>query len=219
MQDRLEDFYSQTEKLAALLIQKGVEISSYKQKYQGNFSQLDSQTQDSINKNLSTLISGIEIIFSHNNPSDQFREICDYFNLEPLDKKVFSRFSSEMVWEIVDFNINQLFRNEKQFHVVSYTIEDLETHSPWTLYKRPDEIMQHLIEATEQLKVKEDIIELNHIRPYVLQEIFEGHNNRIAMYHQFACPLVDKVTKERKAFVSALYMKLLSHGDKEIVIG
>lgn len=218
MHNIVDRFYLKTEHLSRLLSQQGISVAPYKEKHSGQFLKLDDEQKIETVQKLSLIVENYEIIAPAKDYKDPFSKICQKLNLEPVDKSVYKLFRKDHVWEIVDFEINQIFRNQKIYETVSYTLEELETYSPWVLYKRPEKILEILMKVTEELKSSEKVVDLRYIPSYIIQEILPGYNNRIENSHEFACALRDCRTGKVTAFVSALTMQYMGSEDSNLTV-
>lgn len=144
--------------------------------------------------------------------------ICQYYNLRPVDDDVFNRLNDDIGWEIVDFNLNQLYRSVRVFECMSYSIEEAEVYSPWELYSRPKPVLDTLVEVTRALAESKKIIDLQWIKPYILVETMTPDKRRLQIQHLFACPLADQTTKKNVAFVSALRWRRLPDDQKVVLL-
>lgn len=135
---------------------------------------------------------------------DYISTLCLFHRLKPIDETVYEKFSSEIFWEILDFNFNQIYRNKLVYKYTNYCISELEEHTPFELYDRPRRVVEQLMEVVEQLKTSTTIVDMSQIKPYILKECKSMENGLLQIQHEFACPLVDIETGERKAFVAGL---------------
>lgn len=213
-----EELYSKTETLAELLKMQGLEVPPYFRRQGGPFMDLPTKDQRAAALRLSETIENYEILVPETNPGEQLRLILNQLQLDPADKEVYRRLEKSHVWEIVDYEINQVFRNSEIYKTVSYSLEELETYSPWVLYRRPEKVLGQLIEITNRLQNGNSIVELAHIPAYVIQESLTGHNNKVENRHDFACPLLDKKTGKNIAFLSALHMRMIPETEDHKVI-
>lgn len=152
--------------------------------------------------------------------SDCVSRLCLYHRLEPVDKRVYERFSDDVFWEILDFEFNQIYRNKIAYKCTTYSVSQLEEHTPFELYERPKMVMGQLMEVVAKLKDSKTVVEMSHIKPYLLREAFSEQHGLIHVQHEFACALADIQTGEIRAFVTGLRPKPipLSKLDSNILV-
>lgn len=144
--------------------------------------------------------------------------ICQYYGLRPVDDDVYNRITDEIAWEVIDFELNQLYRNVRVFECISYSIEECEAFTPWELYSRPRQVLETLAEVTRELAHTRGIIDLEWISPYVMVEAYSPDKGQLEIRHLFACPLMDRTTKENLAFVSAFSSRRLPDDQKVVLL-
>ncbi|UYL08203.1 hypothetical protein B9G69_014215 [Bdellovibrio sp. SKB1291214] len=137
---------------------------------------------------------------------EKLRILCDYHEVQPADSSLFKLLGKEIAWEIVDFNLNQIYRNEVIVNLGNYSIEEYESKSPWDLFTRSQIILEALIDATMRVKKANGVIYLNHIPPYVMEETMTPEKAQFRIEHLFVCPLVSNATNENTMFVSAFIL-------------
>ncbi len=143
--------------------------------------------------------------------------LCRFHGLVPVDSDIYTKLSEDTAWEIIDFNLKQVYRNKIIFRLGNYSIEEYETYSPWELFQRPQSVLNKLIEVTEGLKTSDRMIGLSMIKPYIIQESLSEENAQFKITHGYACPLVDKVTGEAKAFVSTMTIDPISKSNRVVL--
>ncbi len=166
------------------------------------FQQLDEKEQESSIARLKILCAQIEPFQPNSTESDKFREFCKNNKLTPTDERVFNSVDERTCWEIVTFDMQQLYRNPVIYSLSSYSLEEFEGYSPWVLFNRPEKSFEDLMEATARLKKSDEMIDLNFISPYVIEEALSEEKRQFQIQHKIACPLLHSESSERVAFVS-----------------
>ena len=135
---------------------------------------------------------------------DYINALCLFHRLKPIDSSVYDKLTDDMFWEILDFEFNQIYRNKLVYKLTNYGISQLEENTPFELYDRPKKVIEELMKVVDQIKRSSTIVDMTHIKPYVLKELKSKEHGILQVHHQFACPLVDMQTGETKAFVAGL---------------
>jgi hypothetical protein len=135
--------------------------------------------------------------------------LCQYYGLRPVSDEIYGRLTGDIAWEIVDFELNQLYRNKLIFQLGNYSVEEYETYSPWDLFRRPASILGELQKMTGTLLQAESLLSLKHIPAYIIEEALSPERAQFELMHEFACPLVNRTTRQNQAFVSAFRFRAL----------
>lgn len=159
----------------------------------------------------------MELINYQTEEFEKLNILCQYHKLKPVDESVYLKLTGNTAWEIIDFNLNQIYRNQVVFKLGNYSVEEYETYSPWDLFSRPQSVLINLIEITENLKTAKNIINLESIKPYIIEEALTEEKAQFKMTHQFVCPLFDEKTQTNQAFISAFKIDPLSKNERVIV--
>lgn len=129
--------------------------------------------------------------------------ICRFHRLKPINDSIFDKLSGDTLWEILDLEFNQIYRSKLIYKFSDYSVTQMEEGHPFELYDRPKKILEQLIEAFEVMKNKKDIVDMSHIKPYILKELKSNALFMFQVQHRFNCPLVDIDTGEVKAFIAS----------------
>jgi hypothetical protein len=142
--------------------------------------------------------------------------LCTYHSLKSPTESVFKKVSEDHFWEIIDFDMNQVYRNKRIYELGNYSVEDYETYSPWELFTRPKAVLDGLIKLTDELKKSNDIIDLSSLGSYVIQELLTDERAVYEVKHDFVCALKDRATGENKSFINAFRARKVE--DRRIAI-
>ncbi|WP_413561445.1 hypothetical protein [Bdellovibrio sp. HCB209] len=193
--------------LSNMLRQKGIEISALHKSRP-----LRQRTEDHQRQAIERAgrqLQQMEITEGVLEEFEKFRILCHYHKVQPADPKVFTHITRNSAWEILDFNMNQLYRNDMLFKLGNYSIEEYEAYSPWELFNRPQYVLGSLAETTIKLKQDKRMLSLEHIPSYVIEETLSEQRGQYRIKHTFACPLVCNSTNENTMFVSMFQAETL----------
>ncbi len=140
---------------------------------------------------------------------EKLRILCRFHGVQPVSPDVFTRLTKDMAWEILDFNLNQLYRNETVFKLGNYTIEDYETYTPAELFNRPISVLKPLVEKTLEVKTSTSVVDMSDVPSYVIEETQTRAKAQFRITHTFACALKSNLTGENTMFVFAFHLDTL----------
>jgi hypothetical protein len=178
---------------------------------------LSPDLQKQIVSKISAQVEQMELLRPEIQEFEKLDVLCHFHGLKPVDSDIYTKLSGDTAWEIIDFGLNQVYRNKIIFKLGNYSIEEYETYSPWDLFLRPQSVLTKLMEITELLKTSESMINLEVIKPYIIEEALSEENAQFKITHGYACPLVDKITGEAKAFVSTLTIDPISNSNRVVL--
>jgi hypothetical protein len=207
MESAVKSFDTIAYQLSTLLRKRGIEKAALSHNRPLEKSPLEKQKQAL--ERASQQLHQMEIISGHLEEYEKLRILCHYHKVQPADPTIFDRLTQNTAWEIIDFNLNQLYRNEVVFKLGNYSIEDYESFSPWELFSRPQSILAKLAENTMALKEGKSLVEMENLPPYVIEETKTSEKAQFRIKHFFACPLISKTSKESSMFISAFQVEAL----------
>lgn len=182
------------------------------------FQYLNLEKQEISLKKIKIICDQTEILPPNINDYEKLQIICKANNLEPVDKRVYELLSNDLCWEIIDFELNQLYRSNLIYKLSSYSLEDFETISPWQLFIRPEFILNTLVTATENLKLSNTLLDMSDSISYLAEEALSEKKLQFEFTHKFACPLKDMKSGQNRAFVSAFIAKPIENAGLKIRI-
>ena len=166
------------------------------------FRNLSSHKQAQVLKKASLQLEQMELIDPSLSPKDYIDVLCSFHRLVPADKDIHRRLHEDMLWEILDFDFNQIYRSKNIYKVTNYGISQMEEHTPFELYDRPRVVVDQLMEVVHKLRTTKMVVNMTHIKPYLLKELKSDQHGILQIQHQFVCPLLDVETQEIKAFIA-----------------
>ena len=146
--------------------------------------------------------------------ADRLRFICAAHKFRSVDDEIFSCLTRGMCWEVVDLDFNQLYRNDKIFNEVSYTLAEMEAYNPFELFKRPQQIVEQQGEVLGAIKASNALMDLKGMPPYIIEEARSVEKRQFEVFHKAACLLKDIGSGEARAFVSVFECRAISRKDK-----
>lgn len=182
------------------------------------FSGLDQDIQKFIIQRARMQLAQLELLEPDLKEPEKLAKISSFHKLKPVTDEIYERLSHEHLWEVVDFNLNQLYRSPRVFEIGSYSVEQYETYSPWELFDRPQSSLKELMAVTDVLKISPSIVDMGYVRPYVIQEILSPSKSKYEITHEFACPLFDEVSGENRAFVSVFKYRKIEPEDRDKIL-
>ncbi len=129
-------------------------------------------------------------------------EIMRSNDLEFTDSGFEEKLLSQDCWEIMDFNSNQLYRNKTCYDLSDYTTEQYDSYSPFELFERPAFIFEILVQGIGKLHESNQMIPLDFVPDYIMQEMLTEKQRKFKIRHKYACAIQDRQTKTKLAFVS-----------------
>lgn len=184
------------------LIKHGVHKELWDQSL-SNFSKQPEPRQSALLKRSTLQLEQMELLEPGLSQQDYINTLCLFHRLKPIDKNILQKLSDDMLWEILDFDFNQIYRSKLIYKLSNYCISQMEEHTPFELYDRPKRVLEQMMECVAEMKGQNKIVDMTHIRPYILKELKSDAKDMFQIHHQFVCPLVDIETGEAKAFVAA----------------
>jgi hypothetical protein len=179
------------------------------------FSHLNLHEQEEALSRFENEMANLDVTNPQADASSQLLQFCEYHGLEPVDKSLYGKMSNDFFWEVIDFKLNQLYRNRRIFEMVSYSLEEMVAYSPWQLFARNESALESLMTITEELRTGDRLIDLRHIPSYIIVEALSKNKLKFVISHQFCCPLRSKKTDINKAFVSVFRAHRFKQGPNE----
>lgn len=169
---------------------------------QSEFASLPIERQCQILRRSSLQLEQMELLDPSLSQKDYINTLCLFHRLKPSSEDIYNRLTDDIVWEILDFDFNQIYRSKLIYKLTNYRISQMEEYTPFELYDRPKRVLEQLMEVVNQLKLTKKIVEMKHIKPYILKELMSEARGMLQIQHDFVCPLLDSETNELKAFVA-----------------
>lgn len=200
MSNLAEQFNDVISKIALNLEKHGVVKES--SMFESEFKNLSSYKQSQIFKRATLQLEQMELLDPSLSQKDYIDTLCLFHRLKPSDEDIHKRLHEDMLWEILDFDFNQIYRSKNIYKVTNYGVSEMEENTPFELYDRPKRVIDQLIEVVQRLKATKMVVDMAHIRPYLLKELKSDQHGILQIQHQFVCPLLDVDTHEIKAFIA-----------------
>lgn len=207
METAVESFNSQALKLSEALKVRGIYKPTLSPS--GSFAQSSAETQHKAIERTKNQLNQMEILPVRLEEYEKLRMLCRFHGVKPVSTEVFTKLTNDMAWEILDFGLNQLYRNETVFKLGNYTIEDYETFTPAELFSRPMSVLKPLVEKTLEVKASTKVVDLSSIPTYVIEETQTRLKAQFRITHAFACALKPISGNENTLFVSAFHVEPL----------
>ena len=181
----------------------GVIKETYPSESDSEFSKLPSQQQAQIVKRCTLQLEQMELLEPSLSQEDYINTLCLFHRLKPINESMYKKLTGDTLWEILDLEFNQIYRSKLIYKLTDYSISQMEEYTPFELYDRPKKVFEQLIEAYERMRQTKDIVDMHHVKPYILKELKSRSQFMFQVQHVFNCPLVDSQTGEIKAFIAA----------------
>lgn len=201
MENAIESFKANALKLSEALKERGIDKPALSPS--SPFLRASYEIQTKAIERTQNQLKQMEIVPVRLEEFEKLRMICRFHGVKPVTPEVYERLTNDMAWEILDFGLNQLYRNETIFKLGNYTIEDYESYTPAELFSRPMSVLKPLVEKTLQVKASTKIVDLSDIPPYVIEETQTRLKAQFRIQHSFACPLKSISSNENTMFVFA----------------
>lgn len=177
------------------------------------FSNFEQDQQKQIIGRLKMQLDQLELIEPEQQESEKLSRISRYHKLKPVTDEIYARLTHEHLWEIIDFDLNQLYRSPQIFKIGNYTADQYEIYSPWELFDRPSSSLKELMAVTRVLKNSPLIVDMKYIKPYVIEEALAPGKNKYQITHECACPLFDEESGDNMAFISVFKFQKIDKED------
>lgn len=179
----------------------------------------DTQLEQQIAKKISILSSALNEIDNTTNRTaiPELIHILQQNELSLSDDSVLAQIKDEDCWEIMDFNANQIYRNQRCFELSDYSQADYERYSPFELFERPAFVFEVLIEAMGKLKLQNNALELSYIPDYIMQEMLSANKQQFNIRHKFACNIIDNSNQQKIAFISIFHVRKIEESNISVL--
>ncbi|QLY23859.1 hypothetical protein [Bdellovibrio sp. KM01] len=205
MENAVESFKANALKLSEVLRERGIDTPALSPS--SPFVRVSHEIQTKAIERTLNQIKQMEIVPVRLEEFEKLRMICRFHGVKPVSTEVYERLTNDMAWEILDFGLNQLYRNETIFKLGNYSIEDYESYTPAELFSRPMSVLKPLVEKTLEVKASTKVVDLSSIPSYVIEETQTRLKSQFRITHSFACALKSISTNENTMFVFASYIE------------